>query len=137
MDADVKTRYAGYPAEYREPLLQIRALIFDVAGKIPAVGGLTESLKWGQPTYSTVTAKTGTPIRLDRFGEDKVALFFHCQTDLVSRYRMMFAGTLEFSGNRAIVIDPFRPLPLHELALCIELALTYHLHKRGHGNESV
>ena len=31
-----------------------------------------------------------------------------------------------FSGNRAILLDPDRPLPEAELRHCIALALTYH-----------
>lgn len=90
MDTCVENVFNSYPVEYREPLMQIRELIYNVASRIPEVGELEESLKWGQPTYSTVKTKTGSPMRLDRFGEDKVAIFFHCQTSLVDRFRTLF-----------------------------------------------
>lgn len=127
MDTNVKNVFNSYPVEYREPLLQIRELIYSVASKIPEVGELEESLKWGQPTYSTVKTKTGSPIRIDRFEEDKIAMFFHCQTSLVSSFRTLFSNSLEFTKNRGIVIEPAESLPINELALCIEMALTYHL----------
>ena len=130
MDTNVKIVFDNYPVEYRYPLLQIRELIYNVASKIPEVGELEESLKWGQSTYSTVK-KAGSPIRLDRFGDDKIAIFFHCQTALVSDFRPLFSNKLEFSKNRAIVIDPNETLPIDELALCIEMALTYHLKNAG------
>jgi len=130
MSISVENVFNNYPVEYREPLMQIRELIYDIASKNPEIGELEESLKWGQPTYSTVQTKAGSPIRLDRFGEDKIAIFFHCQTSLVESFRTMFQGNLEFSKNRAIVIDPNKELQTNELALCIEMALTYHLKKR-------
>lgn len=129
MDISVEKVFNSYPVEYRESLMRIRELIYNVASKIPEVGDLEESLKWGQPTYSTVKTKAGSPIRLDRFGQDKIAIFFHCQTSLVDSFRTLFHNNLEFSKNRAIVIEPNKELQTNELALCIEMALTYHLKK--------
>lgn len=130
MNTSVENIFNSYPAELREPLMQIRELIYYVASKIPEVGELEESLKWGQPTYSTVKTKAGSPIRLDRFGEDKIAIFFHCQTSLVESFKTLFNNNLEFYKNRAIVIDPNKELQTKELSLCIEMALTYHLSKK-------
>lgn len=76
MNVNVQNMFKSYPVEYREPLLKIRKLIYSVASKNPEVGELEESLKWGQPTYSTVKTKSGSPIRLDRFEEDKIAYSF-------------------------------------------------------------
>lgn len=129
MNATVESVFNSYPLAYRTPLLELRGLIYAVAGQLPQVGALEESLKWGQPTYTTIKTKAGSPIRLDRFGEDKIALFFHCQTSLVESFKTLFHGTLAFSKNRAIVIDPHKELPINELSFCIERALTYHLKK--------
>ncbi|MFV0393983.1 MAG: DUF1801 domain-containing protein [Coprobacillaceae bacterium] len=127
MNIEVENVFNSYPIEYREPLLKIRELIYTIASKIPEIGKLDESLKWGQPTYSTLETKSGSPIRIDRFEEDKIAIFFHCQTSLVESFRTLFRDTLEFSKNRAIVIDPNKEMKMNELAICIELALTYRL----------
>lgn len=70
--------------------------------------------------------KGASPIRIDRFEEDKIAVFFHCQTNLIETFRGMFPDILEFSKNRAIVLDPTEPLPLKELSFCIRMALTYY-----------
>ncbi|QIQ21744.1 DUF1801 domain-containing protein [Zophobihabitans entericus] len=112
-----------YPVEYQKSLLAIRQLIFDTADTLSPEMIVAESLKWNQPSYST---KFGSPIRIDRFGDNKIALLFHCQTSLVGTFRAMFADLFEFSKNRAIVLDPKQKLPVKELALCIEMALTYH-----------
>lgn len=85
-----------------------------------------ESIKWGQLSYKT---KNGTPIRIDKFSEGKVALFVNCQTTLVEQYKNMFSQSLNFSKNRAIVLEAKNPLPIEELKTCIELAMNYHLKK--------
>lgn len=70
-------------------------------------------------------SKSGTPIRIDKFG-DKVASFFHCQTTLIEQFRKIFSHKLTFSNNRAIVLDPNKSLPVNELQFCLTSALIYH-----------
>jgi hypothetical protein len=118
--------FEAYPEALRLPLLKLRALIFEVGEKTPGVGEIEESLKWHQPTYTTSQTKSGTPIRMDRFGEGKIAIFFHCQTTLIEEFRALFPTVFEFSKNRAIVLRPDAELPLTELSFCIQRALTYH-----------
>lgn len=125
---DVQAVFSAYPAQYREPLLALRALIFAVAARTAGVGPVTETLKWGQPSYLTEVTNAGTTIRLDRLGEQQIAIFFHCQTLVIDQCRGMFPS-LTYSKNRAIVLNPEAPLPLDDLAACIELALTYKLRK--------
>ena len=60
----------------------LRTLIFDVASDTDSVGELTETLKWGQPSYLTEKTKSGSTIRIGR--EKKTdgdyAIYFKCQT---------------------------------------------------------
>lgn len=112
-----------YESPFRESLLELRQLIFDTAERLAPNDPVEESLKWNQPSYKI---KTASPIRIDRFGEDHIALFFQCQTTLVETFRELFPDNLEFSKNRAIVLDPKEALPKTELVFCIEMALTYH-----------
>jgi len=123
--------FSNYEEPYKSTLLEIRELIFATAEKNPEVGKLTESLKWGQPTYSTLETKSGTPIRIDRFGDSNVAIFFNCHTVLVDRFREIFSKELIFSKNRAIIIDPLQKLQLAQLEFCISSALVYHKEKIG------
>lgn len=123
---NVAITFERYPERFQKPLLELRALIFETAASISAVGELEESLKWSQPSYATKASKSGSPIRIDRFGDEKIALYFHCQTTLVEEFRALFSEVFEFSKNRAIVLDPDKELPKKELAFCIEQALTYH-----------
>lgn len=129
-EQNVAQVFEGYPDTYRQPLLALRQLILETANKIPAVGEIEESLKWNQPTYSTKVTKSGTPIRIDRFGADKIALFVSCQTTLIEEFRELFQDELEFSKTRAIVLEPTEDLPVKALTLCIEMGLTYHIRKK-------
>lgn len=119
------------PKPVREKLLALRRLILDTAKATKGVGKLEEALKWGQPSYLTAETGTGSTIRIDRVksSDNQVAVFFHCQTDLVDSFRELYPE-LSYSGNRAILLDAGKKLPEAELRHCLALALTYHLRKR-------
>lgn len=59
IDSNVANVFEGYPERYRQPLLQIRELIFSTAASLNAVGEVEESLKWNQPSYATTITKSG------------------------------------------------------------------------------
>lgn len=61
MDTCVENVFNSYPVEYREPLMQIRELIYNVASKIPEVGELEESLKWGATNLFNNKSKNRLP----------------------------------------------------------------------------
>jgi len=126
---EVKSVFDSYPSNVRQQLLHIRELIFDVARNTACIGEITETLKWGQPSYLTEQTNSGTTIRIDRFDSNKIAIFFHCQTTLVSDFREFFPN-LEYSKNRAVIIEANNNLPFHEIRECIYRALTYKLSKR-------
>ncbi|MEX0444761.1 hypothetical protein, partial [Xenorhabdus sp. SGI246] len=85
----VHSVFDHYPELYQVPLLTIRELIFDIAAKTEGVGFITETLKWGQPSYLTLETGTGTTIRLGRFSDSRMAIFFHCQTTLIDSKRLI------------------------------------------------
>ena len=128
-NSTIEELFLNYEEPYKTTLLEIRELIFETARQIGDVGELTESLKWGQPTYSTLETKSGTPIRIDRFEDNHVAIFFNCQTILIERFRELFHEKLDFSKNRAVVLNPLQELPIIELEFCISSALLYHRKK--------
>ena len=91
------------PPEPRERLLRLRALIFSVARATPGVGELEEALKWGEPSYLTKSG-SGTTIRIHWKPRkpEVCALYVHCRTDLVARFRERHPGAFEFEGQRAL-----------------------------------
>ena len=119
----------------RDALLRLRGLIFAAAVESPSVGPLIETLKWGDPAYLPRTPRTGTTVRINAVKGVKAqyAALFHCQTTLVESFRLLYADTLSFSGNRAILLDLDQPTPEAALKHCIALALTYHLPHAARG----
>src|SRR5215468_2744218 len=130
-DAAVDAAFDACPAPVKTKLLALRRLILDTAKQTKGVGRIEEALKWGQPSYLTAETGSGSTIRIDRVksADNQVAVFFHCQTDLVDTFRE-FYPKLSYSGNRAILLDADKKLPEAELRHCVALALTYHLRKR-------
>lgn len=127
-DPAVAAVFAACPAGARKRLLALRELVFDVAAKTEGVGPLTETLKWGQPSYLTEGTKRGTTVRIDRLKKgDGYALYVHCQSGLVAKFRELYPDTFRYEGKRALLFDTDARLPLPELRHCIALALTHHL----------
>jgi len=124
----------GYPRPIGAKLQALRKLILDTARTTDGVGALEETLKWGQVSYLTSETGSGSTVRIDRVksADNRVAVYFHCQTNLVETFRELYPE-LSYSGNRAILLDAGAPLPKAELGHCVALALTYHLHKRKGG----
>lgn len=132
MPPEVATVYDRLPAHQRVRLMKIRDLILTLAQETDGVGPLTETLKWGEPSYLTEISRSGTTIRLGRPKSDPeaCAVFFNCRTSLVEEARLSSPDAFDFEGNRALVIRPDRDLPHRALALCLTAALTYHKRKK-------
>lgn len=129
---DVDAVFAGYPEPLKAKLLTLRRLIFETAARNPQIGALQETLKWGQPSYLTPQTKAGTTIRIDRAKslQAHYAIYFHCQTNLIERFKEMYRDDFHYEGNRAIVFDENETIEQDKLGHCISLALTYHLDKK-------
>jgi hypothetical protein len=127
-DPEVAGVFEGYQPAMRRRLLHLRELIFAAAADLPGIGGLVETLKWGQPAYLTGKPKTGSTIRIDALGgrDESYAMFFHCQTRLVESFRVLYPQSFAFEGKRALLFSLRDKIPEEELKHCISLALTYH-----------
>lgn len=132
-DAKVAATFKAYPPGLRKRLLALRALVFDVAAATPEVGRLTETLKWGQPSYLTAETGSGTTIRIDRLKgrDDGYAVYFHCQSGLVETFRTIYPNTFACEGKRALLFGIKDRVPLRELRHCLALALTHHARKKS------
>ena len=131
-DPGVRTVFERYPKATRDKLLVLRRLILETAAQTEGVGDLEETLKWGQPSYLTSATKAGSTIRIDRTKSEAghYAMYFHCQTNLVSTFREVYPNAFTYEGNRSILFEPEGELPEAELRHCISMALTYHLRKK-------
>ena len=128
---EVQARFEAYPAGVRRRMLALRELVLKAAAQTPGVGAIEETLKWGEPAYVTVN-KAGSTVRIDwkPRAPAQYAVYFNCQTNLVESFRQMFPNDFRFEGNRALVLDLDRKMPVDSLGWCIAAALTYHLKRR-------
>jgi len=130
-DKAVAAVFEGYPAGLRRRLLVLRKLIFEVARATKGVGRLTETLKWGQPSYLTMETGSGSTVRIDRLKKaDGYAVYFHCQSGLVDQFRRIYPDTFRYEGKRAILFDASARVPARALGHCIGLALTHHARRK-------
>ena len=123
-DPGVAAAFAAFPAEARDRLLELRRLIFDVAATLPAVTGLTECLKWGQPAYPTQN-KAGTTLRLGVPKTGGIAIYAPCQSTVIPDFADRFPGAFRIEGTRAVHLDARAALPRDALSILIAQALTY------------
>ncbi|WP_084420452.1 DUF1801 domain-containing protein [Henriciella litoralis] len=128
--AAVQAVYDAYPTPARDQLLKLRTLVYDTAAGLSETGPITETLKWGEPSYLN---KAGTTIRLAWSAKrpDVIGLFVNCQTTLLDEWREHYSGTLDLIGNREVRMAVDAPLPLEPLRHCIAMALTYKWRKGG------
>ena len=129
---EVSPAFDALPAPIGKRLLQVRDLIFAAAAAHDDVGRLTETLKWGEPAYLTDETGSGSTIRLGRLKDSAhAAILFNCKTTLVDAFRERFPDQFEYRQTRALLLPVAGRLPKQELSICLSLALTYHLDRRG------
>ena len=61
MPKDVEAAFAAFDPQLRTELELCRDHILSTAAEVDGVGALTETLKWGQPSY---LVKSGSTLRL-------------------------------------------------------------------------
>ncbi len=120
--------FASYPPAMRRKLLALREMIFATAAATEGVEALTETLKWGEPAYLNIESKSGSTIRIGwkKTKPDQYAMYFNCNTKLITQFRTRFRGRFKFEGNRAIVFDAADVVDETAMRLCIATALQYH-----------
>ncbi|MFT5719146.1 MAG: hypothetical protein ACI9T7_003358 [Oleiphilaceae bacterium] len=123
MDLSVEPKFKTYPENIAVLLSNMRDLIFSVA-KQDGISDITETLKWGEPSY---VSKTGSTIRFDWKVKypDQYCIYFNCRTSLIETFKEVYGDTFAYEGNRAIVFRTDQDIPITELAHCISMALRY------------
>ena len=121
----VAAAFMALDADTREMAFLLRGLILNVAAQTPAVGPLTETLKWGQPAYLTAQTKSGTTLRIGQPKTGGCAIYAHCATTVISRYAAMFSDLDQIEGNRAVHFKTLADIVPDRLPLLIRHALSY------------
>ena len=123
MKEEIQEKFDNYPEHISLLMHQLRELVLKVA-EDQNLGKVEETLKWGEPSY---LVKNGSALRIDWKSKtpNQYFLFFHCQTKLVDTFREVYSESLEFQGNRAIVLNIYKSLPEKIIRHCVELAFRY------------
>ncbi|MFT6925203.1 MAG: hypothetical protein ACJAZP_000783 [Psychromonas sp.] len=123
MNVGVQQKFSTYPADVAVLLGTVRDLIFNVA-KQEGIFDITETLKWGEPSY---VSKIGSTIRIDWKDKypDQYCIYFNCKTSLIETFKEVYGDTFAYEGNRAIVFKINQVVPYKELAHCISMSLRY------------
>lgn len=131
-DKKVASVFDTYPKNLRKKLDRMRELIYEVAVETEGVGPLSETLKWGSPSYLTDETQSGTTVRIDRIScqKDKYGVFVHCQSGVMEQFKSAFGDGYNYDGTRGIVLDSKDEIPEEAVRHFIWLALTYHLRKK-------
>lgn len=125
--AEISAAYGQGSPQQQACMAELRELVFETARGLQGIGTISESLKWGQPTFSTSSPRLGSPFRIAALRDDEsaVGLYFICTTTLVGDFRERYGNDLVFEGNRAIILDSTEALPGKIIAHCMAMALTY------------
>jgi Domain of unknown function (DU1801) len=110
-------------------LHHLRGLILATAASLPAIGPVTEALRWGQPAYLTLATGAGSSLRIGPV-PDGFALFVHCKTTLIATFLSGPGAGQRHDGTRAILFRSVADIQDAQIRMLIANALTYHLGKR-------
>ncbi|MDQ7009891.1 MAG: DUF1801 domain-containing protein [Candidatus Gracilibacteria bacterium] len=123
-DETIKGIFDSYPTEVREKLLFIRELIFEVYDDTKLITTLTETLKWGEPSY---VSDVGSTVRITKVNGSNLqfGIYFNCKTTLISTFKEIFGNQFVYSGNRGLIFDISNELNRDNIKHCIYLSLTY------------
>ena len=119
---------ASWPIAAQDRLQAVRAILWRTAADDPAIGPLTETLKWGEASWLPAS-RAGTTLRLGwkAARPAEIALLVHCRTTLVETMRVLHPGAFDYDGTRALWMPLTGPLPEAPLRHAVRLGLTYHL----------
>ncbi len=129
-DPRVRAAFDAFAPPKRTRLLAMRDLILQTAAEIREVGPIEETLRWGEPSYLTTESKSGTMLRVGGKAPDQVAVFVHCQTDLIARLQARFGDRITTEGSRAVVFSVEEGPDEEVVRELAALALTYKLRRR-------
>ena len=132
--AEVQALFKTWPAPMQSGLTHLRRLILTEAAHLPAIGPVTEALRWGQPAYLTLQTGAACSLRIGPAKGHDFALFVHCRTDLIESFAAGPGHGMRFQGTRAVLFATQVEINEDALPHLIRRALTYHLPKAQNSN---
>ncbi len=99
---EIAAVFEGFDPDTRQQALHLRKLIFATAKHL-VIGPVSETLKWGQPSYVPGTPKTGTAVRLGLPKAGGIGMYVHCQTNILNSFIDTLPRSVGVDGNRGIL----------------------------------
>ena len=123
-DPQVEIVFRNYPDFIRDKMQFLRKLVHETAHEMQ-LGSLTETLKWGEPSFVT---KKGSTLRMDwkEKNPSQYAMYFQCTSRLVETFKLVFGDRFNYEGKRAIIFRLDEEIPVDQLKQCIKATLRYH-----------
>lgn len=124
---DISAQVTQWPAPAQAQFTALRKIVHNVARRAE-IGALTETLKWGQPSWLPTRPRIGSTLRCDwhETAPQRLSLYVHCQTTLAETMRTLYPDAFAYEGNRVLHIALDAPLPEAAIDHCALLTLTYH-----------
>lgn len=121
----VADKFDAYPDHIKEKIYQLRTIILEAAKENSSIDKITETLKWGEPSYIT---KKGSTIRIDWKPKTPAhySIYFKCTSKLVPTFKKIHKNLFNYEKNRAIKFGLDERIPVKALKQCINMALQYH-----------
>jgi len=121
----VVEKWAAYPVHIRPQMEALRQLTLEAAEALPGVTAMTETLKWGEPSF---LVKGGSTVRMDWKAKNPefVALYFICTSGLVPVFKVLYGDTFRYEKDRALWFGLQEELPREPLLDCLSLAFSFH-----------
>lgn len=124
---DIAAAVQTWPDAAQTRFEMVRETLHNVAARAE-IGGLTEALKWGQPSWLPAKPRIGSTLRCGWHASDpeRFSLYLHCQTTLVETMRTLYPTAFDYDGQRALRMSLANPAPMDAMEHCALLTLTYH-----------
>jgi hypothetical protein len=119
----VEDVFKSAPRQVQTGMHRLRDLIFEVAHDIDSDLTVSETRKWGQPSF---VVQGGSPLRVAPRKDGGFALYAICQTSLIGDFAETFPNMDKIEGTRAVLFDDTDDIDDVRHGLLIRHALTYH-----------
>lgn len=124
---DIAATIEAWPKAAQVRFAALREALHDVAARAD-IGEVTETLKWGQPSWLPAKPRIGSTLRCGWHASDpdRFSLYVHCQTTLAETMRTLYPTAFDYDGQRALRMALAAPTPMEAMEHCALLTLTYH-----------
>lgn len=129
LPSDLQNVLNGWPKDAQTYFHDLRNIVHNAAGANPVVGPLTETLKWGEPSFLTDKSRSGTTLRAAWKSKtpNEMGLFVICRTDMLEQVRALYPEAFRYEGTRAAYLTLSHPIPEDAVSYLTSRAQTYHL----------